>query len=715
MAILLSFASNLHAQTEDPPIDSIGTDTMEMVYLDSVVLQSPNRITMEAACAVRYALNADVYLRWDAVPGVMSYTVLYQFNGMEAVWLTAQANTNALLLEGVPLDTTIICQVVPLGIGLEDEWESDVINVSTAAQREPVVVSHGFYNRLEAWFAKEENEEGFCQFLTDVEGVDQYEILSFLQAYAFDNAVFQKPANSSTSSFQAYFPPDAVFGAGPEQWCVPVVSGSCRCKVISRGSNLATPNFKMASYQVLPKKYAKIIGVLPDGTGEFEYRSEAGAAKFATLKQDRTSGGSALVRSNLPLSGDPQSVTTETSELVFFLACINNSGIFNTNLPVECDCARPLHVYYEYTTKLRIMSKTRGCIWSKGSEATAEDWAFIGVYRGKTGDITPVDAGRATLNSSCKSNWNPDFWIKLLDVLNPVAQHYVQTLDSTSGNKIPTTNQISQFISGLQTLIKTPFKITDNGGCKDEERDAVLVTGSKTYMLGPNEPIRVSLFSSYYIRTRGYGCWRSEAGVASDYYLLGVVESEADPVNPECCANKYGNYILGSQSAPYSNTITFGINAVNSGANRADRVGFLLSQFGGWYNLGTIAGSGIVIVPYQYYNELSGPSCIYSDNDQRPATGIQANSVSSDAALKFAVFPSLTSDLLNIQVSAGARSEMHVNLYDAQGRLAKVAYSGEIEVGSHLLHLPVGELPKGVYLVQCETGTTRQNFKIVIL
>lgn len=82
MAILLSFASNLQAQTEDPPIDSIGTDTMEMVYLDSVILQSPNRITMEAACAVRYALNADVYLRWDAVPGVTSYTVLYQFIGM---------------------------------------------------------------------------------------------------------------------------------------------------------------------------------------------------------------------------------------------------------------------------------------------------------------------------------------------------------------------------------------------------------------------------------------------------------------------------------------------------------------------------------------------------------------------------------------------------------------------------------------------------------
>ncbi len=711
-ALLLAFASHSHAQTEDLPIDSTAIDTTETVLLDSIILQSPNRIAVEAACAVRYADNADVYLRWEAVQGATGYTVLYQFAGMETTRLTAPASTNELLLEGIPLDTVILCEVVPLVFGTGDEWQSDIVSVSTAAQGEPVIVWQGFYNRLEAWFAKEENEQGLCRFLDEVTGVSQYEKLAFLQAYAFDNAAFLKPS-TNTGSLHAYFPPDAVFGSGSEQWCVPVISGNCKCKVISRGSNLATPNTDMNNWKVNPKQFAKIISVLPDGTGEFEYRSEAGAAKFATLKQDRKNGGSTLVRSNLPISGDPQSVTTETSELAFFLACISNNGSYNTNLPRECDCVRPLHVYYEYTTKLRIKAKTRGCIWSKGSEATAEDWAFIGVYRGKTGDITPVAAGRATLNSSCKSNWNPDFWVKFLDVLDPVAKYYVQTLDTTSGNKIPTINQISQFISGLQTLIQTPFRITDSGGCKDEERDAALVTGSKTYSLAPNDPIRVTLFSSYYLRTRGYGCWRSEAGVASDYYLLGVVESEAEPLNEECCAKKYANYIVGSQSAPFSNTITFGLNAVNSIANRLGRVGFFLSLFGGWDNLPTVPGSGVIVLSHEFDNELLGPSCIRGGEQERTA-GANAFGTAWGPGIEFAVFPSQTSHLLNFRVNAGARTDLRINLHDAQGRLAKVAYSGEVEPGYHLLQLPVGDLPTGAYIVHCQAGAKRQSFKIII-
>lgn len=710
--LLLAFASNSHAQTEDPPIDSTDIDTTEMVLLDSIILQSPDRIAVEAACAVRYAQNADVYLRWEAVQGATGYTVLYQFGGMETTWLTAQASSNELLLEGIPLDTVMLFEVVPLVVGTGDEWQSDIVSVSTAAQGEPVIVWQGFYNRLEAWFAKEENEQGLCQFLDEAAGVSQHEKLAFLQAYAFDNAAFVKPS-TNTGSLQAYFPPDAVFGGGSEQWCVPVISGKCKCKVVSRGSNLATPNTDMNNQKVKPKQFAKIIGVLPDGTGEFEYRSEAGAAKFATLKQNRKNGGSTLVRSNLPVSGDPQSVTTETSELAFFLACISNNGSYNTNLPRECDCVRPLHVYYEYTTKLRIKAKTRGCIWSKGSEATAEDWAFIGVLRGKTGDITPVAAGRATLNSSCSSNWNPDFWVKLLDVLEPVAQYYVQTLDPSSGNKIPTNNQISQFISGLQTLIQTPFAIKNSNGCLDEERDTVLVSGSKTYSLAPNEPIRVTLFSAYYLRTRGYGCWRSEAGVASDYYLLGVVESEADPLNEECCAKKYANYIVGSQSAPYNNTITFGLNAVNSIPNRLGRVGFLLSLFGGWDSLPTVPGSGVIVLTHEFENSLFGPSCVRGGEEERTA-GAEANGTAWGPGIEFAVFPSQTSHLLNIRVNAGARTDLRINLHDAQGRLAKVAHSGGVEPGNHLLQLPVGDLPRGAYIVRCEAGAKRQNFKIII-
>ena len=665
-AILLVFASISNAQTEDPP----ETDSTEVTFLDSIILQSPNRITVEAACAVRYAQNADIYLRWEAVQSATGYTVFYSLDGTEATWLSAQVSTNELLLEGLPLDTVLLWEVIPLGPDFEGDWQSGIAQVSSAAQLEPIAVSHKFYNSLEAWFAKENNYQGFCQFMDGMNGVSKYEKLAFLQTYAFDNASFVKPV-SAPENLQAWFPPSTIYSNGEEQWCVPLIVGKCNCKVVTRGTNLATPNENMNDFKVKPKKFGKIISLAPDGTGEFEYRGEAGAAKFATLKQNRKSGSSTLVRSNLPISGDAQSVTTETSELAFFLACISNNGSYNTNLPTECDCSRPLHVYYEYTTKLRIKSKKRGCIWSKGSEATAEDWAFIGVFHGKTGDITPVASGRATLNSSCNSNWNPDFWIKLLDVANPVLKYYVQTLDTTSGNNIPSTTQIDQFISGLQTLIQTPFSIKNSNGCLDEEHDAPLVTGNKTYQLLPNNPIRVTLFSSYYLRTRGYGCWRSEAGVASDYYLLGVVESEAEPLNEECCANKYANYIVGSQSAPFNNTATFGLNAVNSIANRLGRVGFFLSIFGGWNGLPTVPGSGVIVLTREFDNGLLGPSCGDGEGE-RPAGGDRSQNNLTRDGIIFTAYPSAASDQLNVQINAEVDMDVDVRLFDIQGRLAKV-------------------------------------------
>ncbi len=54
-------------QSESPytePEDSTYAD-----ILDSIFLQSPNRPEVEAACAIRYAHNADIYLRWKPVQG----------------------------------------------------------------------------------------------------------------------------------------------------------------------------------------------------------------------------------------------------------------------------------------------------------------------------------------------------------------------------------------------------------------------------------------------------------------------------------------------------------------------------------------------------------------------------------------------------------------------------------------------------------------------
>ena len=214
-ALLLSFTSISFTQTEPPTIDSLDAgETSETLFNDSLIFQSPTRIIAEASCAIRFDSNADVYLRWLEIPTATGYTLRYRFDAPATTWTTAQITTNEILLEGLPLDTLVIWEVIPIGTGEDDNWISDVSRVSTWSQDEPVIVSEGLYNRLEAWFAKEGNEEAFCEFIDELSAVSLYEKLAFLQAYAFDNASFIKPTTSTGSSLQPWFPSSSIFGNG---------------------------------------------------------------------------------------------------------------------------------------------------------------------------------------------------------------------------------------------------------------------------------------------------------------------------------------------------------------------------------------------------------------------------------------------------------------------------------------------------------------------
>lgn len=581
--VLLSQAILSHAQTE-PPSDSLGYDT--------IYYQSPLRIPIEAEAVVRFANSADVYLRWSAMPAVSNYTVRYKFGETTNNWITVQRTSNELLIENVPLDIKVLWDVIVAGNTAEPLYQSGVGLVSTAAQKEPIEVSANFYNKLEYWFSRDENAQGFCEFFNALV-VNRYEKLSFLQAYSFDNARFVKPTNPSSANLNAWYPPNTTTGTGTGDWCIPI-TGNCNCKVITKGSNIAVPNEKLENFKVFPKNFKSTQ----------RHRLEAGAAKFTSLFQDRT-GGQTLEMSNAQSTGDNSSVTTQASEIVFFLACLTANGGLTTNLPTGCQCERPLHIYYEYSTRFHVRSNLDGCCGSRGAEATAEDLAFIGVYQGKTGDITALAAGQRGLSNSCSSVWNAQFWINLVNLATPIGEYYLQTLGNSDAK--PTQAQLTAFINALKVLIVTNFT-NKSGECGTLEQDQVLITGSKTFNLKPNSPIRVGLFSSYYLRTRGYGNWKAEAGVASDYHLLGVVESQLTE-EPECCSDKYANYLAGSQSSPAGSR--YSLHAPNTVENRINRVGFFLSTFGSWDGFNPIPGSGIInLLEHQFDNNLTGPSCI---------------------------------------------------------------------------------------------------------
>jgi hypothetical protein len=682
----------------DPPTDSLQLDD------DTLFYQSPLPITIEAESVVRFANTADVYLKWSAPPDVSAYTVSYKLGIENTNWTSVQRSTNELILENVPLDIELLWEVFVVGDTEPPKYQSDFGAVSTSTQREPIEVSSKLYSKLEGWFSKEENNEGFCEFFRSLD-VHQYEKLAFLQAYSFENASFTKPTNPSSADLRDWYPSTAITGTGDGDECVRVPDlGGCNCRVVTSGANLAVPNGGYGNYKITPKINLTLAA----------HRYEAGAAKFISLKQNKGgafgAGADDRSMSNLQGASDSSGVTTEASEIVFFLGCMKAGG-FVTNLPASCLCERPLDIYYEYTTRLHVKAKTKSCVWSKGAEATAEDLAFVGVYEGKTGDITPLAAGQDMLSASCRSNWNPQFWIELLDVLTPLGQYYLQRLDTTQ-SRIPTTNQLTQFINGLQTLLNTSIS-NNSGSCETPQHDKVLVSGSATYTLRPNSPIRVGLFSSYYVRTRGYGCWEAQAGVASDYFLMGVVESQLE--SSECCAEKFANYVVGSLSSPpptwpsWLGGPHFSLSAVNSIENRLQDVGFNLSIYGSWNGLDEDPGSGIILLEHEY-DRLWGPSCI--DDEFRGSAERSVEQSSNQHKVK--VYPSVVGQHLNVEINADSPAFSQIRLLDLRGGVAQTFFSGELQEGFQSFQFPVDALAKGYYVVHCQVAEQNHIFKILI-
>jgi hypothetical protein len=338
--------------------------------------------------------------------------------------------------------------------------------------------------------------------------------------------------------------------------------------------------------------------------------------------------------------------------------------------------------------------------------------AFAAVYDSKTGDLTPLGTpGHAVLGRWCSSNWNPDFWLNIVDLVEPVADYFADQLGGDDANWIPTEQQIEDFLEATRDLITTPFR-NRAGSCETEEQAHTLASGSANYLLRPNAPIRVTLFSSYYVRTRGYGCYKAAASVASDYFLMGVVESQLTQ-DEECCADKFGNYIVGSLSTPPNGDVEN--DAPHSIENRLQDVGFALSAYGSWYDLPTGSSSGQILLE-KVFNLIYGPSCD-SDDDERPGDSevVSTTSLEQNGTSDVRIYPSVASEQLNIEINTPDVTFSQIKLLDLQGRVLQIFFSGELEAEQHTMQFPLAGIAKGIYLVNCQIGSKSQSFKVIIL
>ncbi|MDZ4679012.1 MAG: hypothetical protein SGI94_01135 [Saprospiraceae bacterium] len=697
MLLLFSLMSLSIAIAQEPEPGSTSTT-------DSVIYESPIRIELLGSAMLRFQTDAAAYLKWGKVNGATQYSVYYKTVSASS-WSSFQVSSTEAVLENLALDTEYTWRVTVSAD--EDAYVSDSELLSTFPQTEPIKLSDFFYNKLSRWFSGGEPTVGLLDYIATSD-IHHYEKLAFLQAFALDNAPLVK-SMSNSPIISSWLPPTQP-GQNPD---ILHFNGECKCKVITAANNVVRPVERriQETGEILPK----VRQFVERGSGDktFVDRFESGPAKFITLRQNENSGGMGYRLSNLQGSLEDGSVTTQSARLRFFLGCANSSGTDATtsNLPERCQCERPLYVHYEYTTRLHVKTEKKNCWFSKGAAAAAEDLAFVLAFNDRTGEMTALDAGHAMLGRQCSTTWNPDFWIQLLNVVSPVAQFLVSTLDTSSSN-IPTTTQIEEFIQELQTLIGTPFS-NRAGNCETVQEDRVLVSGANTLTLSPNYPITVGLFSAYLVETRGFGCYRSEAGVASDYFLTGVVESQLTE-DPECCTDKFATYLLGSLSAPPEADVQ--VDAVNSMDNRLDDAGFELGAYGSWYNFETSIHTGIVGLKKRQFSIMRGPSCEIRDEgdggfQDDPVYGM-ANS--TNAVSEIALYPTITGSFVNINIPVQVPQHIRIRFMGIQGKIVTEAYDGLLDKGIHTLSFSVGHLPSGTYIAFIESANNTDRVKFIV-
>lgn len=660
-----------------------------------IITQSLPTVRLLSNATLRFENSASVYLKWEADVKAEKYQITYT-NGKSAY--TVETSQKELLIDNLPLDTEFSWKVS--ASGTDDKFISDQGVFSTAAQSEPIAVSGALYKQLTRWFMDEKSLIPFCDYLDQLQGINKMEILSFVQAYTFDNAAFVKGKEGDHLS--AWYPP-ALKGK-PEDCYQPPnppnpPATKCRCRVITRGTNLATPTSEIdVQSGVIRPRVEQFIH--RDGNNRtYVDRFEAGAAKFVSLRQNQGGGSVDFSSSNMQGGDDSANSTTQASELQFFLGCTNGS----TNLPSQCGCERPLYVRYEYTTNLRVRAETGGCPWSKAAAAQAEDMAFVVAYNERDNEMTALGAGQAGVSRSCESNWNPDFWIELLDVLNPVA------LFLASGDSVPSADQLNQFTEELQDLIGTPFTLR-SGECGITNESAVLIDSSATLTLRPNHPLRIGMFSAYYVRTRAYGCWRTDAAIASDYFLAGVVESEQTE-DPECCSDKFGNYILGSLSHPPEGDVH--VDAINSIQDRQNEVGAWLATFGDWEGLQTLPGNGIIDLDREF-DLLTGPSCSRNSTGNRAISdGFVPSATMTTPVNPIRFFPTPTNDRLTISIQAEEISSGLIRFTDLNGRMIDEVKLDELAIGDNTIQISTSEWIPGGYIASVVINEEVRYFKLM--
>jgi hypothetical protein len=431
---------------------------------------------------------------------------------------------NRIYFERLPLDNQITLYYTN-----KCEEETSIATLVTTVNNQDYinVSSKTIFDLANDWAnQKEEKNVGLDQYILNLEGVDRYEKLSFIQDFFLNDNPYPRDVTDE----------DIVRSIkegsrGPNE---------CNCKTLELktsevmnpgNANLANATFGAGQPTALNDRYSKKSSLW------FYDAVSTGPAKKVHLGGHMSGCQGSGYKTFVTQNGPGATGTPLYASLKYSLICVGaqeNPGI--------CDCEKTVEVAYRYDTKLQSNAfENTGWCMQKDAYATAEDWAGI-ITEDAAGVVVHKVEG-AMSASSCKKKVNPEFVIGVGAMVFAVA------------GTIATGGTLGPLLLTLEpqfnTVVKT--KVYEENDCKSQNTTQTLLNGKVSLKLKPGKITSATLFSFDAVMAGGYNAFKSEANINSSFHLSTMIPGGKGGELKGCCVAPKGDWLSASMNGPLSN------------------------------------------------------------------------------------------------------------------------------------------------------------------
>jgi hypothetical protein len=183
-----------------------------------------------------------------------------------------------------------------------------------------------------------------------------------------------------------------------------------------------------------------------------------------------------------------------------------------------------------------------------------------------------------------------------------------------------------------------------------------------------------------------------------------------------------------STKVGFALSVNVGTLTVKGGDNSYQKFGtYLTHTFGGtavtggevsWTGTWTAPASSSNTANFQVYinetnaNNAESGDVIYGKSASVPKLTTGVNDIAG--VVSYEIYPNPVSDVLTVSANMKQSANLGIAVYSLDGKLVNTLHNGTEAAGAVVKHFPVGDMSKGIYLLEVKANDQRSVQKIVI-